>query len=168
MLSREMTEKLNKQINLEFYSSNLYLQMAAWAENNGLTGSAQFMRIHVGEEQMHMQKLFNYVLETGGMPILGAIKAPVSEYKSIEQIFKIALEHEKVVTRGINDLVSASFEEKDFSTFNFLQWYVAEQHEEENLFNSILDKFKIIGSDGRGLFLIDKEIGGMIRPVSVG
>lgn len=159
MLSTEMTKRLNKQINMEFYSSNLYLQMGAWAETKGLTGSANFLKAHAKEEQEHMDKLFNYVLETGALPVLGGIEAPEIGYQSLEAIFIHTLEHEKLVTEGINDLVAFALEEKDFSTFNFLQWYVAEQHEEENLFNSILDKFKVIGTEGRGLYLIDKEIG---------
>jgi ferritin len=166
MLSEKMTIKLNKQINLEFYSSNLYLQMSAWAATNGLPGSALFLKMHAKEEQLHMDKLFNYVLETGDLPILGGIDAPSTEYKSLEDIFSQTLEHEKNVTKGINDLVDFALNEKDFSTFNFLQWYVAEQHEEENLFNSIIEKFKVIGTDGRGLYLIDKEIGKLVRALN--
>jgi len=164
MLSKELINKLNKQINLEFFSSNLYLQMSAWAEHKGLNGSALFLKAHAAEEQQHMEKLFNYLLETGDLPLLGSIEAPNHKYESLEQMFVEILEHEKLVTREINKLVEAAFEEKDFSTFNFLQWYVAEQHEEENLFNSILDKFNVIGTDGRGLYLIDKEIAAMAAP----
>lgn len=159
MLTKTMINKMNEQINLEFYSANLYLQMSAWAEHKGLTGSAAFLKGHAMEEQMHMSKLFNYLLETGDMPILGTIEAPSAEYESLEAMFELILEHEILVTTKINELVSISMEEKDYSTFNFLQWYVAEQHEEENLFKSILDKFKVIGTDGRGLYLIDQEIG---------
>lgn len=162
MLNKEMINKLNKQINLEFYSSNLYLQMAAWAEHNGLPGSAAFLKAHAREEQEHMLRLFNYLLETGDLPVLGEIKAPESDFESLEQLFEMTMNHEVLVTGGINDLVATALEGKDFSTFNFLQWYVAEQHEEENLFKSILDKFKVIGTDGRGLYLIDKEIGKLI------
>lgn len=164
MLSKEMTKRLNKQINLELYSSNLYLQMGAWADSKGLPGSGSFLKAHSKEELEHMYKLFNYVLETGALPVLGGIEAPSTEYASLEKIFEQTMQHEKLVTKGIIDLVAYALEEKDFSTFNFLQWYVSEQHEEENLFSSIVNKFKIIGTEGRGLFLIDKEIGKLILP----
>lgn len=158
MLSPAMTERLNQQINLEFYSSNLYLQMAAWADHHGLEGCAVFLKEHANEEMQHMQKLFDYILETGALPILGSIDAPKVEYQSIREIFEITLAHEKEITTAINDLVATAWENKDFSTFNFLQWYVAEQHEEENLFQSIVDKFDLLGNDPKNLFFIDREV----------
>ncbi|PID64586.1 MAG: ferritin [Gammaproteobacteria bacterium] len=158
MLSKSMLSRLNAQINLEFYSSNLYLQMSAWADNHGLAGSAEFLQAHAAEEMQHMQKLFDYVLETGGMPALGAIAAPKTDYASLREIFEITLAHEKEITAAINELVALSFENKDFSTFNFLQWYVAEQHEEENLFQTIIDKMDLLGDDPKNLFFIDREI----------
>lgn len=158
MLSPAMTERLNQQINLEFYSSNLYLQMAAWADHHGLEGCAAFLKEHANEEMQHMQKLFDYILETGALPILGSIDAPKVEYQSIREIFEITLAHEKEITTAINDLVATAWENKDFSTFNFLQWYVAEQHEEENLFQSIVDKFDLLGNDPKNLFFIDREV----------
>lgn len=158
MLSQSMLSRLNTQINLEFYSSNLYLQMSAWADNQGLAGSAAFLKSHAAEEMQHMQKLYDYVLETGGMPILGTIEAPKSDYTNLREVFEIILAHEKEITVAINDLVALSFDNKDFSTFNFLQWYVAEQHEEENLFQSVIDKMDLLGDDPKNLFFIDCEI----------
>jgi ferritin len=159
MLEKDLVERLNQQINLEFYSSNLYLQMSSWCESKGLEGCAAFMKAHAAEEMGHMQKLFDYVNEAGGMAILGAIEAPRTEFESILEVFRLTLDHEILVTRKINELVEVSMEKKDYSTFNFLQWYVAEQHEEESLFRSILDKVELIGTDKRGLFLLDREIG---------
>ena len=158
MLNKTVTNKLNEQINLEFYSSNIYLQMSAWCANNGYEGAAAFLQRHADEEMQHMQKLFKYISETGGLPLLGKITAPEHEYKSLKEIFEITLKHEKLVTSKINELVELSLAEKDFSTVNFLQWYVAEQHEEEKLFKSIIDKFTIIGEDGASLYLIDKAL----------
>lgn len=163
MLSESMTARLNKQINLEFYSSNLYLQMSAWADNHGLSGSAAFLKSHAAEEMQHMQKLFDYVLETGGLPLLGAIETPKSDYQNIREVFEDTLAHEKEITAAINDLVATAFENKDFSTFNFLQWYVAEQHEEENLFQGIIDKMDLLGDDPKHLFFIDQEIEKLIN-----
>lgn len=158
MLKPAMIEKLNQQINLEFYSSNLYLQMSAWCNENGYEGAAAFLLRHADEELQHMQKLFAYVSETGALPILGEIAAPQHEFTSLKQLFTLVLEHEQLITQKINQLVDESFVEKDYSTFNFLQWYVAEQHEEETLFKRILTKFDLAGEDQRGLYFVDKEL----------
>ncbi|MCV6590382.1 MAG: non-heme ferritin [Marinobacterium sp.] len=162
MLTQEMVNKLNEQINLEFYSSNLYLQMSAWAEGKGYDGCAAFLKEHADEEMMHMKRLFTYVNETGSTALIGAIDAPPAEFGSIKALFEAVFEHEQLVTQSINALAHTAFTNQDYSTFNFLQWYVAEQHEEEKLFKGILDKIEIIGEDGKGLFFIDKEIGKMI------
>lgn len=158
MLSKKMLDKLNEQINLEFYSSNLYLQMASWCEAKGLDGCNTFLRHHAQEELQHMQKLFDYVNETGSMAILGVIAAPPHEYKSIQDVFLQTHKHECKVTRKINELADTAFTEKDYSSFQFLQWYVAEQHEEEKLFKGILDKIDMIGTENKGLYFIDREI----------
>jgi ferritin len=167
MLSDALVDRLNEQINLEFYSSNMYLQMSSWCEYKGLEGSASFLKLHAQEEMGHMQRLFTYVNETGAMAKLGQIKSPPTEFESVVDVFKKTYEHECFVTRKINDLADASLGEKDYSTFNFLQWYVAEQHEEEKLFKSILDRIEIIGCDGQGLFLIDQEISRMAAAKTV-
>ncbi|MDG2945787.1 non-heme ferritin [Bisgaard Taxon 10/6] len=158
MLNQAITAKLNEQINLEFYSSNIYLQMSAWCEHKGYTGAAAFLLRHADEEMEHMQKLFSYVSETGGLPLLGKIEAPRYEYGSLKEVFEVTMAHEKLVTSKINELVEVTFAHKDYSTFNFLQWYVAEQHEEEKLFGSILDKFNIMGEDGRSLYFINNDL----------
>ena len=146
MLGERMLDKLNEQINLEFYSSNLYLQMSSWCEKEGLEGCAAFLKGHATEEMEHMQRLFTYVNECGAMAKLGTIEAPPTEFSSIDEIFEETYKHEQYVTSKINTLADVAFQEKDYSTFNFLQWYVAEQHEEEKLFNTILDKMRIIGT----------------------
>lgn len=161
MLNKAIIDKLNEQINLEFASSNIYLQMSAWCANKGYEGAAAFLLRHADEEMEHMQKLFRYVSDTSGMPLLGTIEAPRSEYKSLKEIFEITFEHEKLVTTKINELVEVTFADKDYSTFNFLQWYVAEQHEEIKLFSSILDKFNLMGEDGRALYFIDRDLAGL-------
>jgi ferritin len=159
MLTETMIEKLNEHLNLEFYSSNLYLQMSAWCETRGFEGSAKFLREHAAEEMTHMMRVFTYVGEAGALAVLGKIDAPPTEWPSLQAVFQMALEHERAVTAAINDRAAFAFEEKDFSTFNFLQWFIAEQHEEEALFGGINDKFEILGDDASGLFLVDREIG---------
>ncbi|KGJ88166.1 non-heme ferritin [Thalassotalea sp. ND16A] len=169
MLKAQMVEQLNAQINLEFYSSNLYLQMSAWCEDKGFEGAAAFLRNHAIEEMQHMNRLFTYVSETGAMPILGAIDAPDHQFESLSAVFQATYEHECLITEKINDLAHAAFSNQDYSTFNFLQWFVAEQHEEETLFKSILDKIELVGSDGHALFFVDKDLAEMAKqgPVSV-
>lgn len=161
MLSQNMLDRLNQQINLEFFSSNLYLQMSSWCAYKALDGCATFLRSHATEEMEHMQRLFTYVNDTGSIAKLGQIEAPQTDFESIEDVFRKTYEHEVFVTKKINELTHTAFTEADYSTFNFLQWYVAEQHEEEKLFKSILDKIEIIGTDGKGLFFIDQEIGAL-------
>ncbi|MDD9156070.1 non-heme ferritin [Aliivibrio sp. S4TY2] len=158
MLAKTMVDHLNAQINLEFFSSNLYLQMSAWCEDKGFDGAAEFFRAHAAEEMEHMQRLFTYVSETGAMPILGAIEAPQSEFSGLGDVFRTTLEHEQMITQEINKLAHVAFTSQDYSTFNFLQWYVAEQHEEEKLFKGILDKIDLVGEDGKALFFIDKDL----------
>jgi len=161
MLSESLLKKLNTQVTLEFFSSNLYLQMSAWCDHKGLNGSAKFLRDHAAEEMSHMQKIFDYIQDTGALAIIDAIEKPEMEYTDLKDIFIQTYQHEKMITSQINEIVDIALSEKDYSTFNFLQWYVSEQHEEEKLFKSILDKIDIIGLDGRGLFMIDREIGNL-------
>ncbi|WP_298443066.1 non-heme ferritin [uncultured Ferrimonas sp.] len=158
MLAAAMTTRLNEQINLEFFSSNLYLQMSAWCEDKGFEGAAEFLRAHADEEMEHMRRLFTYVSEAGGMPLLGAIDAPESQFESLHDVFVKTFEHEQLITKKINDLAHTAFANQDYSTFNFLQWYVAEQHEEEKLFKGVLDRIELVGNDGASLYLIDKEL----------
>ena len=158
MLSTEMIDRLNAQINLEFFSSNLYLQMSAWCEDKGFEGAAAFLREHAVEEMQHMQRLFTYVSETGALPILGAIEAPRYDFASLGDVFRATYEHEQLITREINQLAHVAFVAQDYSTFSFLQWYVSEQHEEEKLFKGILDKIELVGEDGKALFFIDKDL----------
>ena len=161
MLTKRVLQKLNEQIGHEFYSSNLYLQMSAWCADQGLDGIAGFLRVHSQEEMGHMFRLFDYVLESDAKPLLPALDKPRSDYDSVQQLFEEVLEHEKMISSKIAELVEAAFSEKDFFTFNFLQWYVAEQHEEEALAKSNLDKLRLVGTEGRGLFFFDAELGRM-------
>jgi len=162
MLSQSMTDALNKQISWEMYSSNLYLQMSSWCAFKGLDGCAAFLNEHANEERMHMQKLLAYVNETGGLAILGQIDAPPTQFESIKDVFEQTFHHEQLVTQKINELVHQASTDKDYATLQFLQWYVAEQHQEEFLFKSILDKIEMIGTQGQGIFFIDREIGQML------
>ena len=162
MLSKAMIDSLNNQIQLESYSSNLYLQMSAWAEVRGLEGCGAFLRRQAQDELAHMHRLFKYVYETGALPVIGALKAPPTEFSSVGDLFQRVLDHEKFITGQINGLMNLAWDERDHSTMNFLQWYVAEQHEEEHVFKLILDRIEIIGEKGSGLYFIDQAVGRML------
>ncbi len=159
MLSQTMIDRLNEQINLEMFSSHLYLQMSSWCAHKALDGCATFLNQHADEEMMHMRRLITYLQETGALAILGGMDAPSREFNSLQGMFEQIYAHEQLITSKINDLVHLANTEPDYSTLQFLQWYVAEQHQEEFLFKSILDKIKLIGTEGQGLFFIDREIG---------
>jgi len=158
MLKTDMIEKLNEQMNLELYSSLLYQQMSAWCSYHSFEGASAFLRRHAQEEMEHMQRLFAYLNDTGSMPQINAIASPHREYASLDELFKATYEHEQLITRQINALAHAAITSQDYPTFNFLQWYVAEQHEEEKLFKSVLDKLSLAGQSGEGLYFIDKEL----------
>jgi ferritin len=158
MLSPTMIDRLNEQINLEMFSSHLYLQMSSWCAYKALDGCATFLNQHADEEMMHMRRLIGYLQETGALAIVGGMEAPPREFNSLQEMFEKIYIHEQSITEKINDLVHLANTEPDYSTLQFLQWYVAEQHQEEFLFKSILDKIKLIGTEGQGLFFIDREV----------
>ncbi|MDV7137353.1 ferritin [Maribacter sp. TH_r10] len=158
MLSEKLDKALNKQIQIEAESSQVYLSMASWAETKGLEGIATFMYAQSDEERMHMLKLVKFVNERGGHAKVSALKAPKLEFGTFQKMFVELLEHEIFVSKSINDLVHITLEEKDYATHNFLQWYVAEQIEEEALARTILDKINLIGNDKGGLYLFDRDV----------
>ena len=158
MLTLTIEKKLNEQVELEGSSSQYYLAMASWAENNGLNGVANFLYRQSDEERMHMLKLVRYINERGGKAIVPALKEPPREFDSLPFIFEQVHKHEVMVSTEINKLVEACLQEKDYTTHNFLQWYVAEQIEEEALAKTILDKLKLIGNDKGGLYLFDRDL----------
>ncbi|MEM7382211.1 MAG: ferritin [Bacteroidota bacterium] len=158
MLNQRVEKALNDQIRIEAESSQVYLSMASWAEVKGLEGISQFMYKHSDEERMHMLKLIKYVNERGGHAHISDLKAPKTEFGSFQNMFQELYEHEIFVSNSINELVHVSLEEKDYATHNFLQWYVAEQIEEEALARTILDKINLIGNDKGGLYLFDRDV----------
>ena len=126
MLSENVVKLLNDQMNLEFYSSNLYLQMSAWCDQQGFEGTAKFLSVHAAEEMQHMRKLFTYLNETGSLAVISAIEAPAHEYKSLKEITETTYEHEKLITSKINELVGKTLKKKT-TLHLILQWYVEEQ-----------------------------------------
>ncbi len=158
MLTNNMEKALNNQIRIEAESSQVYLSMASWAEVKGLEGISLFMYKHSDEERMHMLKLIKYVNERGGHAHITELSAPKTEFGTFQKLFKELYEHEIFVSQSINELVHVALQEKDYATHNFLQWYVAEQIEEEALARTILDKINLIGNDKGGLYLFDRDV----------
>jgi ferritin len=157
-MNKHIAAALNDQISKEASSSQYYLSMASWAESNGLSGTAFFMYAHSDEERFHMLKLVKFVNERGGKAIVPSIPQPPSDFKSVQRMFELLLEHELTVTQSINEVVDICLKEKDYTTHNFMQWYVSEQMEEEALARSILDKLSLIGSEKGGMYLFDREM----------
>lgn len=159
MLSKKMQSALNEQIKIEAQSSQIYLAMASWAEiQPGIDNITQFFYNHSDEERMHMLKMIHFVNERGGFATVPALEQPSLTYPSITHAFKSLLKHEIYVSESINKLVDIALQEKDYATHNFLQWYVAEQIEEEALARTMNDKLELIGDDKGGLYLFDKDI----------
>ncbi len=158
MLSKAIEKGLNEQVKLEGDSSQIYLAMASWAENQGFEGIATFMYAQSDEERMHMLKLIKYINQRGGEALIPSVEQPKLDHSSFKTLFSQLFEHEVFVSKSINDLVHISLEERDYATHNFLQWYVAEQIEEEATARTILDKINLIGDDKGGLYLFDNDI----------
>lgn len=158
MLNPKMVDALNDQIAMEGYASFVYLAMAGWFESKTMQGCAAFMYRQSAEEHMHMMKIYRYLLEMDAMPVTPAIKQPAQAFASAKNVFEETLAHERRVTKSINDLVDLARSENDHATYGFLQWYVAEQREEESLVRTILDKINLIGDGPQSQYFIDKEI----------
>lgn len=154
-----MQAALNEQIRIEAQSSQIYLAMASWAEiQPGIDNITKFFYNHSDEERMHMLKLIHFVNERGGFATVPSLEQPSLTYPSITHAFKSLLKHEIYVSESINKCVDIAMQEKDYATVNFLQWYVAEQIEEEALARTMNDKLELIGDDKGGLYLFDKDI----------
>lgn len=158
-LTPETEALLNKQIEMEGKSSAYYLSMASWCDMKGFINASQFLYTHSEEERQHMLKLFRYINDAGGHALQPSISNLKHEFASLREVFELILEHEIAVTKSINSIVDHCFSIKDFTTFNFLQWYVVEQREEETLSRRAVELFDLIGEEGIGLWTIDQEIG---------
>jgi ferritin len=159
MISQSMVDAINAQVVAEFYSSYLYLSMAAYFESQGLEGFSSWMKVQAQEELTHGVKLFNHVNERDGRVILGAIEQPETDWDSPLAAFKAAYAHEQKVTSLINDLVTLAREEKDYASENFLQWFVNEQVEEEASAKAIVDQLSFVAGNPHALFMLNRELG---------
>lgn len=156
MLSKKVEEILVEQIEKEGFSSNLYLAMASWAETEGYPGIANWFYAQAEEEHGHMLKLVHYIIDRGGKAYVPAFKKPPIAWKSVTDAFQQTLAHEQTISKSINDIVGVCLGEKDYATYQWMQWYVNEQIEEESSVKAILDRLKLLG-DG-SLYNFDKDI----------
>jgi len=159
MLKKSVLNALNSQLNAELYSAYLYLSMEAYFESVDLSGFSKWMRAQVQEELFHAMKFYDYIIQRGGRVTLSAIEKPQIEWESPLTVFEHVYAHEQRVTGLINDLVDLSISKSDHATVNFLQWFVAEQVEEEESADRVLQRIKIAGSSKSGLFMLDSELG---------
>jgi ferritin len=159
MLSKSMQDGLNEQIQKEYYSSYLYLAMAAYCEASNLPGSAKWMRVQSGEELKHAMKLYDHVVDRGGRVTLQAIQQPPGEYKSALDIFEKVFAHEQHVTASIHKLYALALKENDYPAQVMLQWFVTEQVEEEKSASLVVEQLKAVGESKTSLMLLDRHLG---------
>lgn len=160
MIGKKMEKAINEQINKEIYSAYLYLSMSAYSANIGLPGFSHWFKMQYKEELAHAEKFFGYLLEQGNAVKLEAIAQPPAEFKSPTALFEQSLKHEQFVTKSIYSLVDLAIAEKDHASNQFLQWYVAEQVEEEAHASEILTKLQMVGDKNQGLLMLDAQLAG--------
>ena len=159
MLDQKIQDTINDQMIFEMYSANIYLSMATWFDQKNLSGFASWMKVQYQEEMFHAMKFYGYINERGGQVLIEGIDAPPTEWASPLAVFENALEHERLVTSRINDIVALATEERDFATLNFLQWFVSEQVEEEANVDGVVQQLKLMQGAPGGLFMLDRELG---------
>ncbi len=159
-MPQSLAHAFNTQIDLELESSNAYLQMAAYFEDRSLSGFASWMRVQSEEERVHALKFFDYVLDRGNVVQLGPLPAPAGGFESPADVFAVALEQERRVTRAIGELYQEASAAADAASFPLLQWFLAEQVEEEAAISELLAQLRMIEGNGAALLLLDRELGG--------
>ena len=157
MLNKKVAQALNEQINREMYSAYLYMSMSAHANDLGLKGFANWFMSQYHEEMFHAMKMYEYVQRQGAAVVLQAFKAPPAEYASQLDMFTKTLEHERFITKSLNDLMDLAIKEKDHATKIFLEWYITEQVEEEDNDNDIITELTLIGDNPHALLMLDRE-----------
>ena len=158
MLSKNLLESLNKQVNFEFYSSYLYLSMAAYAESVDLSGFANFFRVQAQEELAHAMKFYDYIFQKNGVVTLETIPKPDLTFDNIIDVFQKGYNHEQLVTKKIYELADIAGEEREHSTMSLLNWFIDEQVEEENNFNSLLKRIRRSEGNPAAIYMMDDEL----------
>jgi ferritin len=158
MLTKNVEACMNDQLQKELQSAYVYLGMSAWAESQSLPGTAAWLRRQFQEEQDHAMRFYNFIIDRGAAVKLQQLDAPPTNYKSLLDVFETALEHERAVTKSINDLYALVAKEQDFASQAWLDWFATEQVEEEKTVMQIVDDLRRIGNDGNGIFILDKDL----------
>jgi len=156
MLKSKVEKIMNEQIEKEGFSSILYLSMASWAESKGMAGVAQWLFAQAEEEKEHMLKFIAYINERGGRAIIPAFEKPKNEWKDIHILFAEVLDHEKYISESINKILEIAIKENDYASQNWIQWFVAEQVEEESSVQAVIDKLNLISKNN--LYAFDRDI----------
>ena len=167
MISEKLQNGVNDQINYEFYSAYIYFSMAQYFQSIDLPGFAQWMVVQTQEELFHANKLAEYINERDGRVLMKTIDQPQLEWASPLDAFEDAYKHEQEVSRRFDDLVAIAREENDNATYNFLQWFVGEQVEEEASVKAVVQDLKMIGGEGHGLFVMNRELGQRVVSIPV-
>jgi ferritin len=158
MISEKLVQEFNQQICREFESAYLYLSMAAYCKSQSLDGFENWMLLQAQEEIGHAMKIYNYVLDRGRQVTLAALPQPRSTFKSMQEVFQVALDNEVDLDKKLNGLANAALAERDNTSHVFLEWFLTEQVEEVSTCNTILDKLKLIGDNGYGLLALNDEM----------
>lgn len=158
MVSEKIAQLINEQIAKEQYAAQYYLSMSAWFNSRDLEGIANYFRVQSKEELMHADKMFDYLADVGGEIVIGEIPKPPHTFDNVQDVFEKALEHEKIVTKSIFNIVKAANEEGDFATTSFLQWFINEQVEEESSASTLVSKIKMVKDNPSALYLFDQEL----------
>lgn len=168
MISGKMEQAINTQINKELYSEYLYLSMEMYFQSKSLKGFANWMHIQTLEERAHTERMMAYLNDAGGRVVLEVIEKPPMEFDSAVHVFEETLKHERLVTGMINNLVQLAREENDNAAYAMLQWFVTEQVEEEATADEFVQQLNILGDNGYGLLMLDREMAGRVFVPSIG
>ncbi len=160
MFPENVQEALNKQINLELRAYYAYLAMGAYFEELNLKGFARWVLDHAEEEMAHAMKIYHFILDRRSNVKLLSLPEPAQHWDSPLAALEAALQHEQKVTASINNLVQLARQEGDYATDNFLQWFVAEQVEEEEVVDDLMQKVRMVSNDNTGLLILDQSLGG--------
>jgi len=164
MIGKKLNDAMNEQIKNELESYYIYLSMAAWLHSKALDGMGHWMRVQAHEEMLHAMKFFNHLIDRGGKVALKDLKQLKVQWKSPLEVFQDALEHEKFISKKINDLMSIARQEKEYASEPLLAWFTDEQIEEESNANKITEQLEMIGTDKSGLLMLDRELAARAYP----
>lgn len=164
MIGKKLNDAMNEQIKNELESYYIYLSMAAWLHSKALDGMGHWMRVQAHEEMLHAMKFFNHLIDRGGKVALKDLKQLKGEWGSPLEVFQDAFEHEKFISKKINDLMSSARQEKEFASEPLLAWFTDEQIEEESNASKITEQLEMVGADKSGLLMLDRELAARAYP----